>query len=148
MNPLRSTVRLVTAGHLLLLATAACAPPRTDSSLDPNAPRGEVITAEDIAATGANTAWDALRATVRFASFTTAGGDKPGAIRVRGHSSVESDDHMLIYVDQMPLTDIQLLRGMSVQSVERIEVLSGIEATTYFGTNAGDGVIHIITRGR
>jgi outer membrane receptor for ferrienterochelin and colicin len=32
--------------------------------------------------------------------------------------------------------------------VERIVIMSGIEATTYFGTNAGDGVIHIITKGR
>ena len=146
MHPPRSTGRITATGFVLLLVVAACAPP--GGSLDPNAPKGEVITAETILATGATTVWDALRLTVKHAMFTTSGSDEPGAIRARGKSSIQLDDRMLVYVDYMPLSDLRLLQGMSVRSVERIEVLSGIEATTYFGTNAGDGVIHIITRTR
>ena len=147
MHPPRSAGRITVTGFVLLLVVAACAP-STGGSLDPNAPKGEIITAEAILATGATTVWDALRLTVKHATFTTSGSDEPGAIRARGKSSIQSDDRMLVYVDYMPLTDLRLLQGMSVRSLERIEVLSGIEASTYFGTNAGDGVIHIITRTR
>jgi hypothetical protein len=51
-----------------------------------------------------------------------------------------------VYIDGAPLVDLTILGQMSASTVERFVVMSGIEATTYFGTNAGDGAILIITR--
>ena len=78
----------------------------------------------------------------------TATNGKPMAIRARGRSSVRTDDQVLVVIDNVRLDDITFLGVMPASTVERIEVLSGIEATTYFGVNAGDGVIHIITKNR
>lgn len=131
-----------------VLAAAGCSPPLTQSAGDAGSPRGEVITAEAIAAAGAGTVWEALRRTYRKVNYVTDAGGRPAAIRVRGRSSIRFNDGMLVYVDDTLLSDIAILGQMPSSTVERIVIVSGIEATTYFGTNAGDGVIHIITRNR
>ncbi|HSW28628.1 MAG TPA: TonB-dependent receptor plug domain-containing protein [Longimicrobiales bacterium] len=115
---------------------------------DPNAPRGLVITAEELAGTGAYTVWEALRAKVKFAIFATDAEDRPTGIRTRGRSSLQRQESMLVYLDNVPLSDLRMLQDMPVSRVERIVVLRGPDATTFFGTNAGDGVIQIFTRSR
>ncbi|NJD20077.1 MAG: Plug domain-containing protein [Gemmatimonadetes bacterium] len=135
----------LTAATLVLLA-AACAPPAPAGGSDPNAPRGEVVTAEAIAATGAGNVWDVLRRTVRGFSYLTGTDGRPMAIRARGRSSIRTDDQVLVVIDEVRQDDITFLRSMPASTVERIVVMSGIEASTYFGINAGDGVIHIITK--
>jgi outer membrane cobalamin receptor len=146
MGTSSSALRIAFAAAVPLLATAACAPPR--ATVDPDAPRGEVVTSEQIAATGAGNVWDVLRRTVRSLSYMTGTDGRPMAIRRRGRSSIQTDDQVLVVIDHVRLDDIRLLYSMPPATVERIEVLSGIEATTYFGVNAGDGVIHIITKSR
>lgn len=151
----RPVARSACAGPLPLLLAAACAlacaacqPPGPRGGSDPNAPKGEVITAEAIAATGASTIWDALRWTYRRVSYTTDNRGVPAAIHARGRSSIRTDDRLLVYIDGMPQSDLGVLAQMSAKLVERIEILSGIEASTYFGTNAGDGAINIILKKR
>ncbi|MHB1192962.1 MAG: TonB-dependent receptor plug domain-containing protein [Longimicrobiales bacterium] len=139
-------VWLVAAACVLL--AAACSPPTLGGSLDPNAPKGEVVTAEAIAETHAGNVWDALRWTVRNLTYRSDHNGRPMAIRARGRSYVQSNETVLVYVDGVQLADISVLGQMAASSVERFEILSGIEASTYFGTNAGDGVIHIITKNR
>ncbi len=146
-KPRHPVGRAVTGAALLLLATA-CAPPLPKGDLDPGAPEGKIVTAEAIAATHAGTVWDALRWTVRNMTYRSDHNGRPMVIRARGRSSVQSNETVLVYVDGVRLSDIAVLGQMPASSVERIEVLSGIEASTYFGTNAGDGVIHIITKTR
>lgn len=136
------------AASALLLALAGCGGSRSGPGLDPDAPRGLLITSEELEATGASTVWEALRIKVRFAVFTTDSQGQPGSIRARGRSSIQRAEGMLVYVDHVPLTDIRMLDGMPVTRVERIVVLRGPDATTFFGTNAGDGVIQIFTRNR
>jgi len=131
-----------------VLVAAGCSPPLTQSAGEAGSPKGEVITAEAIAAAGAGTVWEVLRRTYRKVSYVTDAGGRPAAIRVRGRSSIRFNDGMLVYVDDTLLADIAILGQMPASTVERIVVVSGIEATTYFGTNAGDGVIHIITKSR
>ena len=136
------------AGGAPLVFAASCSPPLPAGATDPNAPKGEVITAEAIAEANASTAWEALRRTFRRVTYVTDAGGRPAAIRARGRSSLRFNDGMLVYVDEMLLSDISILAQMPASTIERIVIMSGIEATTYFGTNAGDGVIHIITKGR
>ena len=146
MDPAHAARTTRIAGSVLLLAAVACAPPRAGT--DPNAPRGEVITREAIEATGASNMWDVLRRTVRSMSYMTGPDGRPMAIRARGRSSIRTDEQVLVVVDGLRLEDIGLLHSMPPTTVERIVVMSGIEATTAFGINAGDGAIHIITRNR
>ena len=146
MHPAQPARRTRAAACALLLAAGACAPLR--APVDPDAPRGEVVTREAIEATGASNMWDVLRRTVRSMSYVTGTDGRPMAIRARGRSSIRTDDQVLVVIDGLRLEDIGLLRSMPPSTVERIVVMSGIEATTAFGINAGDGVIHIITRNR
>jgi outer membrane cobalamin receptor len=46
------------------------------------------------------------------------------------------------------MNDFAMLRQIPARSVESIRILSGIDGTTYQGTNAGGGVIIIATWGR
>lgn len=70
----------------------------------------------------------------------------PERIRRRGSSSIVLQDDMPVLIDGVPLLDITLLASMRAGDIERIQVLNGVHATTYFGTNAGNGVILIVTR--
>jgi outer membrane cobalamin receptor len=136
------------AAACVILALGACTGSGPAPGADAQTPRGLVITAEQLQATQANTVWEALRATVRFAIFSTDAQDQPTAIRTRGRSSVQRPESMLVYVDNVPLSDIRMLQDMPVTRVERVVILRGPDATTFFGTNAGDGVIQIFTRTR
>ena len=148
MDPKASVRGAAAAACVTLLALGACTGSAPAPGSDAQAPRGLTITAEELAETGANTVWEALRATVKFAIFTTDAEDRPTGIRTRGRSSVQRAESMLVYVDNVPLADIRMLHDMPVSRVERIVVLRGPDATTFFGTNAGDGVIQIFTRTR
>jgi outer membrane cobalamin receptor len=134
-------------GSLVLLATIASAGcgirPRPAV---PSATEGTIITEEEIAETGAKTMWDALQRTVKYTRFQESGTGVPERIRRRGASSIVLSDDMPIFIDQVRVTDVQLLASMSARDIERIQVLNGVYATTYYGTNAGDGVILIYTR--
>lgn len=148
MDPKRPTRGNASVTWALLLGLAACGGGLPGPGPSADAPRGEVISAEDLEATGASAVWDALRIAVRFAIFTTDGQGRPNGIRTRGRSSVQRPESMLVYVDRVLLSDLGLLADIPLSRVERIVVLRGPDATTYFGTNAGDGVIQIFLRTR
>lgn len=128
---------------LVLLLTGCGIKPRP---VTPNQPSGMVITQEQIAESGARTMWDALARTVRFTRFQESGTGTPERIRRRGASSIVLSDDMPIYVDRVQVLDIQLLASLPARDIESIHVLNGVDATTYYGTNSGDGVILIQTR--
>lgn len=130
------------AGTLLV---AACGI-RPRSTSVPDASAGTVITAEEIAATEATTMWEALRRTVRYATFGESATGDPVRVHRRGFSSISLSEDMPIYIDRIQVRDIRVLDGMPATDIDRIQVLSGVDATTYYGTNAGDGVILIRTR--
>jgi outer membrane cobalamin receptor len=105
-----------------------------------------VITAEQIVASGATTVWEALRRTVTSYTFRETGNGTPVRIDHRGRSSMNLSDHPIVLLDGVQLADIRVLEQMPASDVLSIEVLSGISATTYYGTNANNGVIAIRTR--
>ncbi|MFQ5537675.1 MAG: TonB-dependent receptor plug domain-containing protein [Gemmatimonadota bacterium] len=130
-------------GGVAVMAACAIRPrPLTESDRS----KGTIITAEEIAKSGAQTVWDALRLTVNFAQFDESGTGVPRGIRRRGASSVELIDQMLIVMDNVRIVDIRILEEIPARNIEEIRILSGIDATTYYGTNAGDGVIIITTK--
>jgi outer membrane cobalamin receptor len=71
---------------------------------------------------------------------------QPGRIYSdRGVGSMVLREEPLIFVDGARLSDIMLLRQMPAQHIYTVQVLSGNDGTTYFGTSATAGVILIQT---
>jgi len=111
-------------------------------------PTGELITASSIAHTDARNAWEVLQRDGHFSMDETPDGDPARLASRRGRSSIliANSDVPLVYVDGVQLVDLRMLREITAESIESIRILSGIEGTTYYGTNAGAGVIVIRTK--
>jgi len=132
----------------LILALASCAHAAR------SAPDGaliaadgrRVINAQVIEHSGARTVWDVLQRTVPFFSFRTNSRGRPTRVEHRGRSSIVLRDQPLILVDGIELNDFTVLGGMPASDVFEIEVLTGIDATTFYGTNATKGAIRIWTK--
>jgi len=134
----------VALGVSAVLLLAACGiRPRPNL---PDAQAGTVITADQILASEATTMWEALRRTVRYANFGESSSGDPARVHRRGFSSISLVEDMPIYIDRVQVRDLGLLDALPAVDIERIQVLTGVHATTYYGTNAGDGVILIRTR--
>ena len=95
---------------------------------------------------GARTAWDALQRTVPFFVFRTNSRGRPTRVEHRGRSSMLLRDQPLILVDGVALQDVTALGDMPASDLLDIEVLTGVDATTYYGTNATNGVIRLRTK--
>ena len=106
-----------------------------------------IITEHAIERSGARTAWDALQRTVPFFTFNENSRGTAGRIEHRGRSSIVLRDQPMIIVDGTELNDFSVLAGMPATDVFEIEVLTAIEATTFYGTGATKGVIRIWTKG-
>ena len=104
-----------------------------------------VISAEDIDAQGAQTVADALRSVPGLDVVRTGGLGATTSVFTRGNES----DHTAVLIDGVKVNI--LLDGkfdmadLSVDNIERIEVVRG-PASTLYGSTATGGVIHIITR--
>lgn len=141
----RTAIPAAMTGAAALLLVAACGiRPRPSG---PGPATGTIITAEEIAATEATTVWEALQRTVRYANFGESSTGEPVRVHRRGFSSISLTEDMPIYIDRVQVRDLMILDALPAADIEQIRVLSGVEATTYYGTNAGDGVILIRTRG-
>ncbi len=131
-----------------LLGAVACGGARAGSerSSAPSAPSaGKVITAEAIAASGAKTAWDAVRKTVPNVQLRERDG-QPARIVRRGRASIYLDDQVRVILDNTPVYDIRVLDQVPASNVLSIEVLSGLDATTHYGGTSTSGVIIIRTK--
>lgn len=135
-----SRSRAYLIGSMLVLSACGIKPSQTA----PSRTLGTMITREKIEESGARTMWDAITRLVRFAQFQESGLGSPQGVRRRGASSILLDEDMPIYIDRVRV-NIQVLSSLLARDMDRIQVLSGLDATTYFGTNSGDGVILIFT---
>jgi outer membrane cobalamin receptor len=101
-----------------------------------------IVSVEAIERSGARTAWEALQRTVPGYVFSADGHH----VSHRGRTSLVLPDRPLIILDGVRLQDFSLLSAMPASDLLAIQVLSGIDATTYYGTNAGAGAILITTK--
>ena len=125
-----------------LAATTACGLNLTGSSSS-MAPASSPMTvdADAIQRSGARTVWEALQRTIHFYTFHS-----DGRIEHRGRSSIVLRDDPVLVLDGVALTENTVLTNMPAGDVDLIEVLSGIDATTVYGTRAGGGMIRIRTK--
>jgi len=89
---------------------------------------------------------NAIRAKVPGVTILQASGDPsaPATIRLRGSTSLGSDQSPLIIVDGV-ITDGNI-RDINMLDVESIEVVKGAAAASIYGSLAGNGVIQILTK--
>src|ERR1041385_361962 len=114
-----------------------------EQSSAPNS--GTVITADRIAASGAKTAWEAIRFTVPNVQLRENRG-KPSRIQRRGRASIYLDDQVRVMLDHIRILDVTLLDQIPASDVLSIEVLTGLDATTYYGASSTSGLIIIRTK--
>lgn len=137
----------------MLLVVASCArspgpAPRSASPASSVPPEvGTLITQDQIAASGARTAWDALRLTVPHIQLRESRGSA-ARIQRRGRSSIYLDDQVRVIVDNVRIPDLQLLEQMAAADIFQIQVLNAMDAATYFGGASASGVVIITTRAK
>ncbi|MGH7529325.1 MAG: TonB-dependent receptor [Gemmatimonadales bacterium] len=132
---------------MLCISTDGCARSRERQKAPELEPSGEdLITEEEIVASGARTAWDALRRTAPYLQMVERGNGQPAVMRRRGKSSIILNDAPIIMVDGVRLADFRHLDLIPATTIDHIVVMRGIDATTYYGTNAVGGVVLIKTK--
>jgi outer membrane cobalamin receptor len=105
-----------------------------------------VITEAMIARSGGQTAWEVLRREAPQLTFgENRNGQATGMTR-RGRSSFVLNDSPMVIIDGARNLDIKALQSLPASALMRIEVLTGQEGTTYYGTDAVGGVIIIKTK--
>lgn len=139
--------RTMRATVLVTLAAGAGCGGIQPRALDaPDGSRARVISAATVERSGARTMWEAVKLNVKHAWFTESSRGDPQRIRTRGASTLELVEDMRILVDGVLITDLGVLDKTPARHIEEIRVMSGIDATTYYGSSAGDGVILIRTK--
>jgi outer membrane cobalamin receptor len=126
----------------LLLLPLACAGGRQNDELAPEG--GIIITQQRIAASGAKTAWDAVRLTVPNVQLRETRG-QAARIQRRGRASIYLDDQVRVILDHVRLDDVQVLQQIAAADILHIRVLNGMDATTYYGGASTSGVVIITT---
>ncbi len=135
------------AGLFFAASLTGCATSGYRSS--ETAARLDVISSEEIARSSSTNVWDLLRRRARQYNFAEDRYGRPRFITTkRGRSTIvlAGSDSPLVLIDGARLTDVAALRDMSTDSVESIELQSGISGTSAQGTNAVAGVIYIHTK--
>jgi len=117
----------------------------TRGSGAPASPNSYFITDDKIAQSGARTAWDALRLTVPNVQFRESRG-RPAKISRRGRASIYLDDQTRLIIDNLRVYDIRVHEQIAASDIMTIEVLSGLDATTYYGGTSTSGVNVIKTK--
>ncbi len=144
LRPLRRSWALYSLAWPLLLAAGGCGAARSGGGGAGVPSAAKVITADAIAASGAKTAWDAVRLTVPNVHLRENRG-RPAGIQRRGQASIYLDDQVRVILDNARIYDLQVLQQVAAADILTIEVFTGIDATTYYGASSTSGVIVITT---
>jgi outer membrane cobalamin receptor len=132
---------------LISTALAACARPTAEGDWSRGRSTAEqVVTEEQILASGAHTAWEVLQRHGRSLTASNRRDGSAGGVQRRGRSSIYLNDSPIVFLDGVRLPDIRSLQLVPAHDILSIRILSGIDATTYYGTNAGSGVILVQTK--
>lgn len=104
-----------------------------------------LITAEEIGRTGATTAWEALRAAGTFLTLSEGRSGADARASHRGRSSFLLSAQVLVVIDDVVMVDVAALRDVRADRVYWIRILSGLEATSVYGSAGGNGAIVVKT---
>jgi outer membrane cobalamin receptor len=135
------------ASFVLLLGSLAACQSIHPSAVVPHNDGGRIlITEEMIARSGGQTAWEVLRREAPQISYhETRSGQATGMTR-RGRGSITLNDAPMLFVDGVRNPDFRSLQQLPASILLSIEVLTGADGTTYYGTDAEGGVILVRTK--
>jgi hypothetical protein len=121
-------------------AIRAAPPLRTDGA--------RLFTADDIAQMRVASAWDVVERTGFVNLRESPYGESATMSTRRGKSSIllSGADVPVLLVNGVRQDDPRTLRQIAARSIEKLWLVSGIQATVQQGTNSGAGLISIITK--
>ena len=129
-----------------LLLPMACSHTSANRSRTGQSAGGQLITAEQIERSGSHTAWEVLKHEAPMLTLEEDRNGQPARLHWRGRSSLYLDDAPIVVLDGVRVPDWKVLVQIPAGEIEFINILTGIEGTTYYGTNAVSGVIEIRTK--
>ena len=138
-----SLVRFVSLTVILL---AACRTMRPAPVLAHNDGDRILITEAMIARSGGQTAWEVLRREAPQLTIRENRNGQATGMQRRGRSSFVLNDAPMLFVDGVRNSDYRALQQLAASVLFSIEVLTGTEGTTYYGTDAVSGVILVRTK--
>jgi outer membrane cobalamin receptor len=133
------------AAPLLVLA-ASCKSFHPAPVVPANGSERILITEAMIANSGGQTAWEVLRREVPQMSYGENRNGHATGMERRGRSSILLKDTPMLFIDGVRIQDMITLQQLPASTVLSIEVLTGSEGTTYYGTDAVGGVILVRTK--
>ena len=143
MVQIRRSVVLVAAAVSWTVSCSHATANRTHSG--PNT-GGLVITADRIERSGSKNAWEVLKHEAPMLTLEEDRNGNPVRIRWHGRSSIYLEDAPVVVLDGVRSADWRILAQIPAGQIQTINIMSGIEGTTYYGTNAASGVIEIHTK--
>jgi len=105
-----------------------------------------LITEAMIARSGGQTAWEVLRREVPQMSYGENRNGQATGMERRGRSSILLKESPMLFIDGVRIQELITLQQLPASTVLSIEVLTGAEGTTYYGTDAVGGVILVRTK--
>lgn len=136
----------VRSSILLVAALCACKTIRPGPVVNGEDRDHIFISQKMIERSGGQTAWEVLRREAPQLSYRENRYGEATSMRRRGESSINLNDSPMIIVDGVRSLDIRTLQQLPASVLLSIEVLTGQEGTTYYGTDAVGGVIVIKTK--
>ncbi|HET7252046.1 MAG TPA: Plug domain-containing protein [Gemmatimonadales bacterium] len=129
-----------------LVCLGACAHMHGTRDSVPSSGDRIFITQEQIARSGASNAWEALKRNAPQLTYREGRNGQPTVLERRGRSSLLLNDAPLLFVDGVQMPDFKNLQSIPAAQLASIEILDGVDGTTYYGTGAEGGVILIRTK--
>ncbi len=105
-----------------------------------------LITEGMIAKSGGQTAWEVLRREMPQMSYGENRNGQATGMERRGRSSILLRDPPMLFIDGVRIQEMTTLQQLPASTLLSIEVLTGSEGTTYYGTDAVGGVILVRTK--
>jgi outer membrane cobalamin receptor len=109
-------------------------------------PIGLFIDADRIQRSGGSTAWEVLKREAPVLTYRENRYGQPARFERRGRASILLDNPPMVIVDGVRMSDFKVLAEIPVSVLRDIWVLTGIDGTTYYGTDAVSGVILVRTK--
>ena len=138
--------RTIAAALSLLLAITSCKSFRPAPVIPANGSERILITEAMIARSGGQTAWEVLRREVPQMSYGENRNGQATGMERRGRSSILLKESPMLFIDGVRIQELITLQQLPASTVLSIEVLTGAEGTTYYGTDAVGGVILVRTK--
>ncbi len=130
----------------VLYLCAACLHPRPAAAPTGNDGNRILISETQIERSGALNAWEAMKRLAPQFRYGEKRDGQPTQLERRGRSSILLNDAPRVFVDGADVVDFRSLTQIPASTIFSIEILTGIEGTTYYGSNAVSGVILVRTK--